>query len=91
MQDDFNEFKTEALVRLKAIELKIDHAEENRQEIIKDIEDYRTYIDRELSKLDAKCVYIEQNSPNIGTFKIITTIVIAVCVSIVGIVLGFLR
>ena len=91
MQDDFIEFKTEALVRLKAIELKIDHANEDRDEIKRDLADYRQYMDRELAKLDNKCIYIEQNSPNVGTFKIITTIVIAVCISIVGIVLGFLR
>lgn len=91
MKEDFQEFKTEAMVRLKAIELKIDHAEENRQEIVKDLAEYRHYMDIELAKLDNKCTYIEQNSPNIGTFKLITTIVIAVCISVVGIVLGFFR
>ena len=91
MKDDFNEFKTEALVRLKAIELKIDHANEDRNEIRQDLVEYRQYMDRELDKLDAKCVYIEQNSPNAGTFKLLTTIIIGVCLAVTGIVLGFFR
>ncbi len=91
MKDDFNAFKLEALVRLKEIELKIDHAVEDRDEIRKDLIEYRHYMDKELDKLDAKCVYIEQTTPNAGTFKLVTTIIVGVCIAIIGIVLGFFR
>lgn len=91
MKDDFQEFRTEALVRLKTIELKIDHANEDRNEIKKDLEDYRIYMDTELGKLDNKCIYIEREMPNASTYKFIAVTVSIIITAAVGIIIAGFR
>ena len=91
MRDDFQDFKTEILVRLARLETKAEALGATDTNLTKEIEDLKSYTTQQLEKLDAKCTYIERDMPSASTYKFIGVVVSIIITAAVGIIVAGLR
>ena len=91
MRDDFQDFKTEILVRLAKLEAKAEALGVTDNNIANDIEELKTYTTKELEKLDAKCQFIEREMPSASTYKFIGVVVSIIITAAVGIIVYGIR
>jgi CRISPR/Cas system-associated endoribonuclease Cas2 len=91
MSKELEKFKINALLRIQALEVKLEASDEDKEEVKEEVKELKKTVVEDINRLNEKFELFKDEMPNKTTYKIIVTIFGATISFIFAIIILFLE